>query len=139
MWFEKRMAAVAFFVAALAIPAEAGWLSGNTAGLHPRLKAKLHRLHVAFGRPVRVTPHGGCRARGNRRAPKSWHRRAVGCKAADIVIPGVSRRTILAWWGRNIGGGRGFYCGRRFVHVDIGPARTWTWYCKRRTRIAHRR
>ncbi|HHN67934.1 MAG TPA: DUF882 domain-containing protein [Thermopetrobacter sp.] len=138
MWFEKRFAA-ALLLAALAPSAEAGWLNGNTAGLHPALKAKLHRLHKAYGRPIHVTPQGGCRARGNRRAPKSWHRRAVGCKAADIVIPGVSRRTILAWWGRNIGGGRGFYCGRRFVHVDIGPARTWTWYCQRRTRIARRR
>ena len=121
-------------------PAQAaGWLTGDTAGLSPALKAKLYRLHKAYGRPIRVTPNGGCRARGNRRAPRSWHRRAVGCKAADIIMPGVSRRAILNWWARNVGGGRGFYCGRRFVHVDIGPNRTWSWYCGgRATRVARR-
>ncbi len=115
------------------------WVSGPYAGLHPRLKANLYKLHRAFGRPVRITPGGGCRARGNKRAPKSWHRRAVGCKAADIIVPGISRRTILKWWANHVGGGRGFYCGQRFVHVDIGPNRTWSWYCgSRRTRIARR-
>ena len=118
--------------------ARAGWLKGNTAGLHPLLRARLYRLHKAYGRPITVTPGGGCRAHGNRRAPRSWHRRAVGCKAADIIIPGVSRRAILAWWGRNVGGGRGFYCGRSFVHVDVGPNRTWSWYCGKRRPRARR-
>ena len=133
------MAAVG--LAAMPAPAMAGgWLTGSTAGLNPALKSKLYRLHKAFGKPIRVTPGGGCRARGNRRAPKSWHRRAVGCKAADIIMPGVPQRAILAWWGRHVGGGRGYYCGRRFVHVDIGPNRTWSWYCgkRRHTRIARR-
>ncbi len=137
----SRIAAGLFLLAAVTVsPAQAGnWLSGDVAGLNPALKAKLYRLHKAFGRPIKVTPQGGCRLHGNRRAPRSWHRRAVGCKAADIIMPGVSRRTILAWWARNVGGGRGFYCGRRFVHVDIGPNRTWSWYCGgRATRVARR-
>jgi len=131
---KGKIAAALFMLAAVSVaPAQAGdWLSGDIAGLNPTLKVKLHRLHKAFGKP-------GCRKHGNRRAPKSWHRRAVGCKAADIIMPGVSRRAILAWWARNVGGGRGFYCGRRFVHVDIGPNRTWSWYCGgRTTRVARR-
>ena len=125
----------AFFVPAA--QAGQGWLSGPAHGLHPRLKAGLYRLHRAFGRPIRITPHGGCRRHGNRRAPRSFHRIAAGCKAADIVVPGVARSAILRWWARHMGGGRGFYCGRRFVHVDVGPARTWRWYCGG-TRIARR-
>ena len=139
---RKTMIAAAsvLLAAATFTPAQAGgWLSGDIAGLNPSLKAKLYRLHKAFGRPIMVTPHGGCRNHGSRRAPKSWHRRAVGCKAADIIVPGVSRQALLNWWARNVGGGRGFYCGRRFVHVDIGPNRTWSWYCGgRTTRVARR-
>ena len=125
----------AFFVSAA--QAGQGWLSGPAHGLHPHLKAGLYRLHRAFGRPIRITPHGGCRRHGNRRAPHSFHRIAAGCKAADIVMPGVARSAILRWWARHMGGGRGFYCGRPFVHVDVGPARTWRWYCGG-TRIARR-
>ncbi len=136
----RKMAAALLFSAALSLPVQAGgWLSGDTAGLNPALKAKLFQLHKAFDKPILITPHGGCRNHGSKRAPKSWHRRAVGCKAADVIISGVSRRAILSWWARHVGGGRGFYCGRRFVHVDIGPNRTWSWYCGgRATRIARR-
>ncbi len=140
MRIGKFVAGAILLASAYVLPAQAGnWLSGDVAGLNPVLKAKLYRLHKAYGKPIMVTPHGGCRNHGNRRAPKSWHRRAVGCKAADIIMPGISRRTILNWWAHNVGGGRGFYCGRRFVHVDIGPNRTWSWYCGgRTTRVAKR-
>lgn len=71
-----------------------------------------------------------CRTRkANRSVSKSYHLYNRGCKAADVVIKGVGRKTILAWWAKNVGGGRGYYCGRRFVHVDVGPDRTWKWYC----------
>lgn len=136
----KILIAALLLSVVLAQPVRAeGWLSGDIAGLNPVLKTKLLQLHKAFGKPVRVTPHGGCRRHGSRRAPKSWHRRAVGCKAADIVMPGIARHAILNWWARHVGGGRGFYCGRRFVHVDIGPNRRWSWYCgNRTTRLARR-
>ena len=131
-----QVAAIAAFFMPVA-QAGAGWLSGPAHGLHPRLRTGLYRLHMAFGRPVRITPHGGCRKYGNRRAPRSFHRIAAACKAADIVMPGVSCHAILSWWARHMGGGRGFYCGRSFVHVDIGLSRHWSWFCRpRSTRIA---
>ena len=131
-----QVAVIAAFFMPVA-QAGAGWLSGPTHGLHPRLRTGLYRLHMAFGRPVRITPHGGCRKHGNRRAPRSFHRIAAGCKAADIVMPDVSRHAILSWWARHMGGGRGFYYGRSFVHVDVGPSRHWSWFCRpRSTRIA---
>ncbi|HHN72784.1 MAG TPA: DUF882 domain-containing protein [Thermopetrobacter sp.] len=131
-WRMAAMVLLVVIASAPPAPAAAGWISGPYRGLHPRLKVHLHRLHRVFGRPVRVMPHGGCRRHGSRRAPRSFHRIAAGCKAADIVMPGVSGRRILAWWGRHVGGGRGYYCGHAFVHVDIGPPRTWRWYCGQR-------
>jgi len=130
----------AFFMPTGQPPALAadGWISGPVRGLHPRLLTNLRSLHRATGRHITITPHGGCRLHGNRRAPRSYHRIAAGCRAADIIIPGVSRRWVLRWWARHVGGGRGFYCGRSFVHVDVGPARTWSWYCRRPTRLARR-
>lgn len=99
-------------------------VTGKTRGLHPRLKTRLCAMSRKIG-PVQVI--SGCRAHGSRRAPKSYHRRAVGCKAADVVVKGASRRQVLRYWKRTGGGGRGFYRNRRFVHVDIGPDRTWNW------------
>ncbi len=60
---------------------------------------------------------------GNRSvARKSYHTRGM---AADIAIPGVSVPALFrvaASMGR---GGVGDYPGSGFVHVDVGPPRTW--------------
>lgn len=98
-------------------------VSGKTRGLHPVLMGRLCAMSRQLG-PVNVV--SGCRRHGSRRAPRSYHRIAVGCKAADVTIAGVGGRTILAHWARG-GGGRGHYRGRRFVHVDVGPTRAWNW------------
>jgi uncharacterized protein YcbK (DUF882 family) len=80
--------------------------------------------------PIEVT--SSCRTRkANRGASKSYHLYNRGCKAADIVVRGIGKKRVLAWWAKNVGGGRGYYCGRRFVHVDVGPNRTWFWYCRK--------
>ena len=138
--FISMIMAAAFWAAFFMPVAEAGgWVTGPVRGLNPRLVAGLHRMHMAFHKTVIITPHGGCRLHGNRLAPRSYHRIAAGCKAADVIVPGVSRQAILRWWARHMGGGRGFYCGRRFVHVDVGPRRTWKWFCRKpRTRLARR-
>lgn len=55
------------------------------------------------------------------------------CYAADIRVPGVSERTILAAAASAPGiGGIGRYC-NGIVHVDVGPQRQWA-YCGRRKR-----
>ena len=114
----------------LSVPVEAK-ITGPYKGLHPTLKKRLHVLERHFGH-IHITPHGGCRRHGNRMAPRSYHRIAAGCKAADIIIRGVSKKKILAFWKKRRWGGTGYYCGRPFVHVDVGPVRHWTWFCGKR-------
>ena len=117
-------------------------LKGPVRGLHPVLVRNLKRMGAALHTDFVITPNGGCRRYGSRMAPKSYHRYAAGCKAADIIPINkrVSRYAILRWWRTHVGGGRGFYCGRPFVHVDIGPKRQWRWFCGRRhkKRVAKR-
>ena len=102
-----------------------------------RLRVGLCKLSKRFG-AVQITPNGSCRTkRGNRGARRSYHLYNRGCKAADLRIKGVAGATILQWWAKNIGGGRGYYRCRNFVHVDTGPSRAWVWnLCKRRKRRA---
>jgi len=112
-------------------PAQASSSSCKVTGLNKSSNAKLNaglcKMSRALG-PIEIT--SSCRTRkANRSVSKSYHLYNRGCKAADVVIKGVERKTILAWWAKNMGGGRGYYCGRRFVHVDVGPKRTWRWYC----------
>ena len=122
------MRGVAFLLLLLAMgPAWA--LDGPVKGLHPKLVGRLKKMERAFGRPVHITPHGGCRKHGSRAAPRSYHRIAAGCRAADVWIAGVAGPRILRYWRRHGGGGTGYYCGRRFVHVDVGPDRHWAWFC----------
>lgn len=111
-------------------------ITGPTQGLHPKLMKRLCRMGRHFGKTVMITPNGGCRGHGSRRAPDSLHKRSNGCRAADVVMTGVSKRAILDYWETHGGGGVGYYCSsgnkhRPFVHVDIGSTRGWTWYCGR--------
>lgn len=74
---------------------------------------------------------------GRRPVITSGHRPHSGgsqhshCYAADIRVPGVSEKRVLAAAATAPGiGGIGRYC-NGLVHVDIGPKRTWS-HCKRR-------
>ena len=100
-----------------------------------RLKRGLCALSRRYG-PVEVS--SSCRtSRMNRSVKNSYHLYSRGCKAADIRIKGVSGRTILKWWGKNMGGGRGYYACKSFVHVDTGENRTWNWnLCRKKRRRA---
>ena len=60
--------------------------------------------------------------------PRSGRSQHSHCFAADIRVPGVSEKKIVAAARTAPGiGGIGRYC-NGIVHVDIGPKRTWT-YC----------
>lgn len=86
----------------------------------PQLRGILSYIAAKTGRRPIVT--SGFRARGR---AHSQHRH---CAAADIRVPGVSDRTIVAIAASAPGiGGIGRYC-NGIVHVDIGPKRKWT-YC----------
>lgn len=64
------------------------------------------------------------RSQGRRVARDSLH---MYGKAVDIEIAGISK-TTLRDYAYSLGkGGVGFYRSNSFVHVDVGPARTWGW------------
>lgn len=63
--------------------------------------------------------------------PHSGRSQHTRCYAADIRVPGVSEKRILAAAATAPGiGGIGRYC-NGLVHVDIGPRRAWA-HCHRR-------
>lgn len=87
----------------------------------PKLRGILTYIADRTGRRPLVT--SGLRAHSGR--SHSQHRH---CAAADIRIPGVPDRTIIAIAAEAPGiGGIGRYC-NGIIHVDVGPKRRWT-YC----------
>jgi uncharacterized protein YcbK (DUF882 family) len=87
--------------------------------ISPKLKTMLGSFERKFGRkvvlnsgyrdPIRNILAGGEDA--------SFHTR---CMAADIFIPGVDKRSLIAFAMKNPQvGGLGCYLGRNFIHVDV--------------------
>jgi uncharacterized protein YcbK (DUF882 family) len=120
LWQERKLATP------VSLPRNTGncRVSGKTDGLDATLRTRLCGMSRALG-PVTVV--SGCRKHGSKQAPHSYHKVSRGCKAADVVIPGVKRSAIMRYWGENGGGGTGSYNNQRIVHVDVGPSRTWHW------------
>ncbi|KKX31825.1 DUF882 domain-containing protein [Rhizobium sp. LC145] len=89
-----------------------------------KLRAILAHIAVQTGKKPVVTS-------GHR--PRSGRSQHSHCYAADIRVPGVSERKILAAAASAPGvGGIGRYC-NGIVHVDIGPKRRWA-HCGKRGR-----
>jgi uncharacterized protein YceK len=105
----------------------------NWKSSHPALKTGLCRLSQKYG-PLTIT--SSCRTKkSNRGVRNSYHLYSRGCKAADLYVAGVPNSKLLAWWKTNVGGGRGTYSCRRFIHLDVGPNRAWHWNtCRKRRR-----
>jgi uncharacterized protein YcbK (DUF882 family) len=96
-------------------------VSVRTGCFSPKLEAILSHIAAETGKRPMVT--SGHRPRASRRG--SLHR---SCQAADIRVPGVSERSIIAAALSAPGiGGVGRYC-NGIVHVDTGARRNWT-YC----------
>ena len=90
-----------------------------------KLRAVLAHIASRVGRRPLVT--SGHRSGGRR---GSYHRK---CLAADIRVPGVSvKRIVAAARSAPAIGGVGTYCHTESVHIDIGPERDWNWRCRRR-------
>ncbi|WP_064681373.1 YcbK family protein [Rhizobium bangladeshense] len=89
------------------------------AGCFPtRLRAILSHIAAKTGRRPIVTS-------GHRPHPRRHGSLHGKCLAADIRMPGLSERTIVAAAKSAPGiGGIGTYC-NGIVHVDVGPKRRW--------------
>ncbi|EJZ22228.1 DUF882 domain-containing protein [Rhizobium sp. Pop5] len=89
------------------------------AGCFPtRLRAILSHIAAETGRRPIVTS-------GHRPHPSRHGSLHGKCLAADIRMPGLSERTIIAAAKSAPGiGGIGSYC-NGIVHVDVGPQRRW--------------
>jgi uncharacterized protein YcbK (DUF882 family) len=112
--------------------AMASTVEAGSSGLSPKLRVALAQIGAHYGRAVQVT--SGCRSfSSNRRAGGrrgSYHLR---CMAADIRVPGVGERQLLAYVKRiPTVGGVGTYCGNSIVHIDVGPRRQWGGGCGKR-------
>ena len=62
------------------------------------------------------------RRRSRRVARESYHMEGM---AADVIIPGVSARELRNFAKTLQAGGVGYYGRRAFVHIDVGPVRSW--------------
>ncbi|CAD7052052.1 peptidase M15 [Pseudorhizobium endolithicum] len=99
-------------------------VSVRTGCFPTKLKAILAHIAVQTGHKPMVTS-------GHR--PRSGRSQHSHCYAADIRVPGVPEKRILAAAASAPGiGGIGRYC-NGIVHVDIGPKRRWA-HCGRKKR-----
>ena len=91
----------------------------DTFCLVPKLRLAIWNFEVFFGRKVVVSsgyrdPSHNADVGGK---DDSFH---MKCMAADIFIPGVDKRRLIAYAYRNgLVGGLGCYPGRSFIHVDV--------------------
>ena len=113
----------------------------NTRCFPGRLKKLLRKISAHYGKPVIVI--SGYRSPShNRRVGGARRSQHMRCTAADFRVPGVSK-FALARYAKSLPGrgGVGTYCRSGFIHLDVGPRRSWHWSCGRRgkRRIAKRR
>jgi len=102
----------------------------DVACLKPELVTILADIEAHFGAKPVITSGFRAPRRKGRRA--SLHTR---CEAADIQVPGVQPKALLAYLREHpTAGGIGTYCHTRSVHVDVGSRREWSWGCGRRGR-----
>ena len=91
----------------------------NTFCLAPKLRFAIAAIEGRFGRKVVV--NSGYRDPSHNSdvggADNSYH---MQCMAADIFIPGVSKRNLIAVaYRERLVGGLGCYPGRQFIHIDV--------------------
>jgi uncharacterized protein YcbK (DUF882 family) len=62
------------------------------------------------------------RRHSHRVARESYHMEGM---AADVVIPGIGAKELRNYAKTLEAGGVGYYGSRAFVHIDVGPVRSW--------------
>ena len=122
--------------------------TGDVAAYDPREFDLLHALLITLHRPDGLidvicgyrTPATNQALRN--RAPVtgvSEHSFHMASQAIDISVPGVSTERLRDA-ALSLGmGGVGYYPSSHFVHVDVGPVRTWSFGVRRISRRRSRR
>jgi uncharacterized protein YcbK (DUF882 family) len=91
----------------------------NTFCLSPKLRFAIAAIEGRLGRKVVVNsgyrdPNHNSEVGGS---DNSYH---MKCMAADIFIPGVSKRSLIAVaYRERLVGGLGCYPSRQFIHIDV--------------------
>ncbi|MBO0664400.1 YcbK family protein [Jiella sp. CQZ9-1] len=102
----------------------------QTACFPANLVGLIHTIERHFGARAVIT--SGYRSPTHNRlvngALRSEH---MACKAADLIVPGVSG-TQVASFVRSLPdrGGVGTYCRTDMIHIDVGRRRDWNWRCR---------
>ncbi len=122
--------------------------TGDDATYDPREFDLLHALMITLHRPdglidvicgyrTPATNHAlRTRAPVTGVSENSFH---MASKAIDISVPGVSTERLRDA-ALSLGmGGVGYYPSSHFVHVDVGPVRTWSFGVRRGVRKRHSR
>lgn len=78
-------------------------------------------IHVISGYR---SPHFNARLRNAGRGV-ARHSRHMKGEAIDIRLPGVSIHKVRSYLLSLKAGGVGYYPGQNFVHIDVGPFRSW--------------
>jgi len=96
----------------------------------------LHSIMTSLGRPNGIidivcgyrTPWSNNFLRGgSARSGVAEHSQHMLAKAIDIRVPGISTTQLRDAALKLHAGGVGFYPVSQFVHVDVGPVRTWSF------------
>lgn len=96
------------------------------------LVAQIRSIERRFGAKAVIT--SGYRSPAhNRRVNGAQRSQHMGCKAADLYVPGADHKAVAAYVRALPGrGGVGTYCHTDAIHIDVGPKRDWNWRCRRR-------
>ena len=103
----------------------------------------LHSIMASLGKPNGVidivcgyrTPWSNAYLRqGRTSSGVAEHSQHIEAKAIDIRVPGVQTARLRDTAESFEAGGVGYYPVSQFVHVDVGPVRTWSFGERHRTR-----
>ena len=112
------------------------WRADTISSYDPKEFDVLHALMARLGRPNGVidivcgyrTPETNNSLRSLAAVTGvAEHSQHMLAKAIDIRVPGVSTSTLRNAALSLHAGGVGFYPVSQFVHVDVGPVRTWSF------------
>ncbi|MCX6559045.1 MAG: YcbK family protein [Candidatus Aminicenantes bacterium] len=106
-------------------------LNGGVKSIDPKLLDLLYELHAKVGAtgPFTVvcgyrSPQTNAALRAHNPAVAEYSLHMEG-KAVDIQLPGVPLQTLYKAALDMKAGGVGYYPRSGFIHVDVGPVRTW--------------